>query len=311
MAARISQGDPWSDGKPCQKGSIIIIKGEDDKHRTLAPRLRKFGVDDSKVHIISKAADKATSSERIFSLLQDVPELHRLVQAMGDVRMIIIDPIQHFYGGALSGKVNPNSDPSIRAVLGPLHQLAEDTGIAVLGVTHLNKASQQEAMYRIGGSIGLMGLPRAVWLLKASDDPNGPRYLQNMKLSVERPAPGIVFRFHPDDGTILFSGEHCPSVNELFRMADGTEDSSMVAKAALWLRALLANGPMFQRDIAEEAALAGYSPTTLLRANRDAGVKHRRIGMAGRSAVYEWFIPDADRQDRQDAIIIHPENSTE
>jgi hypothetical protein len=45
--------------------------------------------------------------------------------------------------------------------MGPLHQVAERNKCAILVVAHLNKGMGGNPLYRVGGSIGLPGLPGA------------------------------------------------------------------------------------------------------------------------------------------------------
>src|SRR6185437_6020122 len=50
----------------------------------------------------------------------------------------------------------------IRAVLAPIEAMAEKTKVAVLIIAHFNKKEDSSMIYRIGGSIGLVGAARSV-----------------------------------------------------------------------------------------------------------------------------------------------------
>ena len=70
---------------------------------------------------------------------------------------IIIDPLMAFLGA----DVDSHNDHAVRRAMHPLHQLALDTGAAVLVIRHLNKGQGGKAIYRGGGSIGFIGAARA------------------------------------------------------------------------------------------------------------------------------------------------------
>ncbi|MGA2233549.1 MAG: AAA family ATPase, partial [Tepidisphaeraceae bacterium] len=53
VAARVSTGTPFPDGTPCERGSVLIISGEDDPHDTIRPRLDAHHADVSCIHLLS------------------------------------------------------------------------------------------------------------------------------------------------------------------------------------------------------------------------------------------------------------------
>lgn len=63
----------------------------------------------------------------------------------------------------LPGDVNSFRDQDVRAALGPLSTFAEEAGVAVVAVRHLNKKTGGPAIYRGGGSIGITGAARVEW----------------------------------------------------------------------------------------------------------------------------------------------------
>jgi putative DNA primase/helicase len=60
---------------------------------------------------------------RMFSLVTDLDLLRRKVAEVGDVRMIQIDPLSAYLG---NGQVDSYRTPDVRAVLGPVVELAAD-----------------------------------------------------------------------------------------------------------------------------------------------------------------------------------------
>lgn len=100
-AARVSIGNRWPDGAPCETGSIIIVSGEDGPGDTIRPRLDAHYADCSKVHLLSAVRkvdfDSGKPSEVMFTLA-DVEALELALQRVADCKLIVIDPIGSFLG---------------------------------------------------------------------------------------------------------------------------------------------------------------------------------------------------------------------
>ena len=111
VAARISTGSQWPDGSGnAPLGSVLLMSAEDDLDDTIVPRLRTMDADLSKI----RAFDK------VCTLSKGLLEIENELIAMGDCRLIVIDPISCYLGKGVDG--NSNSD--VRGVLAPLAQLA-------------------------------------------------------------------------------------------------------------------------------------------------------------------------------------------
>ena len=83
-------------------------------------------------------------------------------------RLVIVDVLMAF----LPGKVDRHKDQDVRVVLSRLSAMAEETGALLLLLRHLNKTSGGPAIYRGGGSIGIVGAARAGYLV--ARDPDDP-----------------------------------------------------------------------------------------------------------------------------------------
>ena len=71
MAARVSTGQPWPDGTPCDRGSVLLVTAEDDPGDTIRPRLDAQGADVSRVHQLAglhRQEIDGSNAEAIFSL---------------------------------------------------------------------------------------------------------------------------------------------------------------------------------------------------------------------------------------------------
>ncbi len=76
------------------------------------------------------------------------------------------------------GDTDSHKNAEVRALLARLAELATRCNVALLAVTHLNKASTLPALYRAMGSLAFVAAARAVWaVVKDKDDPLGRRRL--------------------------------------------------------------------------------------------------------------------------------------
>ena len=163
IAATVSVGGDW----PCNEGSapegdVIILSAEDGIADTIVPRLIAAGANRDRIHIVAAATKPDGTGRKTFSLKADVDLLEREVGQIGTVRLIIIDPISAYMGGA-----DGNGNVETREVLEPLAEMANRLGIAVVAVTHLNKggAGGQTALNRFAGSIAFVAAARSAYLI--------------------------------------------------------------------------------------------------------------------------------------------------
>ena len=139
LAARVSMGAalPCGEGVAPQ-GSVIILSAEDSDSDTIVPRLHAARADLGSVHIVKIVATDDEDGRRGFSLQADLGALERMIEKLGDVRLVIIDPISSYLGRGLDS--HRNSD--VRGVLEPLSEMAERLGVAVVSVTHFTKLTR-------------------------------------------------------------------------------------------------------------------------------------------------------------------------
>jgi hypothetical protein len=161
LAARVSRGDvlPAGEGQ-APLGNVIILSSEDDPADTIRPRLEVMGADLERIHFISMVKEKSGKGKRGFDLTQDIERLERLIQEIGNVALIIIDPMSAYMGKP--GKLDSYRTSDVRAVLSPLGEMAARCGVAIVGVDHLNKTAGLKALLRIAGSIAFAAAPRSL-----------------------------------------------------------------------------------------------------------------------------------------------------
>lgn len=288
MAAKVSSGKDWPDHTSPSAGKVIILQCEDDVAETVVPRIIQYGADLLKVHFV-EGVKTTDGGDRMISLFTDLKKLEELIRRERDVRLVIIDPLQAYLGAGLSNKINPHADAHIRAILTPVKVLAEEYGVAVVGVVHLNKDAQKDMMYRVGGSIALVGLPRSIWLLQWNRDPNGFRYFQSMKSNRRAGVSGLAFKIDRDTGEVSFHDDvPVPSVLELLAP---TADRRPREEAKAFLRELLMGGPRESTEIHAEAEQNGINYGTLCSAKKELGIKSEKTCGVGRGGKWLWHLP--------------------
>src|SRR5262249_42922187 len=112
VASTISQGGVW----PCREGTspkrgVIMLSAEDGVADTIVPRLMAAGADREKVKIVTAVRQEDGTGRRIFSLTQDLDALETLITKLGDVGLVIIDPVDAYIGG----NVDSHKNAAVRA----------------------------------------------------------------------------------------------------------------------------------------------------------------------------------------------------
>ncbi|GEB94169.1 AAA family ATPase [Microbacterium lacticum] len=133
LAAGVTRGTFEGDLKG-QPASVLIVAGEDDISRQLAPRLNVAGADMSRVHVLQPTIETTAGQqiETVMQLTQDLPGIRQMLIDTG-AKMLILDPILSFVEG------NPNAQGDVRRALDPLAALARELNIALVVVMHFKK----------------------------------------------------------------------------------------------------------------------------------------------------------------------------
>jgi putative DNA primase/helicase len=97
IAAIVTAAGEWPvDRTRAKQGSVLILSAEDDPGDTIRPRLEAAGADLTRCHIIEAAQDIGADGklrQRGFSLIDDIARLDAELRRLGDVVLVIIDPI--------------------------------------------------------------------------------------------------------------------------------------------------------------------------------------------------------------------------
>ena len=279
----------WLAAEITNRGDAVIMSNPEDQLAAVkVPRLLAAKADTRLVHFWPGK----------MKLPQDVEMLEELVLFHG-VKLVTIDPIAKHVGGS-----DPNS------ALEPLAAMAERTGVAVVGVHHLNKrlpkdAHPQEAFG--GASGGWLGTVRFAHVLgpTGAGEPES-RFMGVAKANnAEDQQPSIEFYLDTvevdlPDGTVdetarlVYVNDTAPvSASEIVQWRGNgfrEENPEKKAVASEFLALLLMNGPVPAKDVFTKAAEHGVSKMTVRRAAEELGVVKKRVGF-GPGSYLVWELP--------------------
>jgi len=83
--------------------------------------------------------------------------------------LLVLDPLMSRIGSDL----DTHKDQEVRQGLEPLVALANETGMAIIGIIHHNKSGATDPLLAVIGSIGFVAVARSVsTIVRDADDPN-------------------------------------------------------------------------------------------------------------------------------------------
>lgn len=288
-----------------ERGSIVILSAEDDAADTIRPRLEAASADVTRCYILDAVRVGYTPDggeiRRGFSLERDLAALERMIQKIGDVALVIIDPLTAYLGSADSHK---NAD--VRALLAPLAELAARHGVAVIAVSHLSKGQTGDALLRVSGSIAFAAAARAAFAVVRDPANHARRLFLPLKNNLASDESGLAFTvegfrlpsgietsrivWEPDPVTVTADEALAPEVDR--------EERSAVQNAKLFLADLLAEVPVPERRVKAAAAGAGYAWATIRRAKKALGVEAVKGGL---KEGWTWRLPAKVLKTSEDA----------
>lgn len=291
MAATVTRGGEWPDGSKAASGRVVIWSGEDDAADTLIPRLMADKAALDRVHFVGDAT--GPDGPRPFDPARDVPSLVTRLKSLGDVRLIVVDPIV----SAVAGDSHKNAE--VRRGLQPLVDLAGEIGACLVGITHFTKGTAgRDTTERVTGSLAFAALARTV-MATACDTVTGDSLITRSKSNIGPTGGG--FRYALEQVTLdngirasrVHWGEALEgSARELIQEAEGEPGKPATGKRDVnaWLRDLLMIGPIKAREVYEAGAEAGHGERKLQRALAAIGGMSYRDGF-GKGASITWSLP--------------------
>ncbi len=284
LAATLSSGGLWPDGSDADVGNVVIWSGEDGVEDALVPRLMASGADCDNVHFINSVSKGKET--RFFDPATDIEPLHRKLEEIGNVRLLIIDPIV----SAVQGDSHKNAE--VRRGLQPLVELAGSLGCALLGITHFSKNTKQNApLERLTGSLAYGALARVVLVVseRENEGGNSEHVLCRAKSNIGPDSGGFkytvqqsVLKEYPEiiASSIQWGEALEGSAQEILSSAG---DSSVLQSAKDYLLEILSDYELPCSLIYEGTSI---SKRTLQRAKKELGILSKKIG-----CDWHWSLP--------------------
>lgn len=285
LAARLTRGTEWPDGEPVETSAgAVIVTTEDGIGDTIRPRLEEAGANLDRVSVVQLIPEEEGPG-RVPVLPDDAELLLGECERIG-ASLLVIDPLM----AHLAAETNSYRDQDVRRAMAPLSEAAERHGVAIAVLRHLNKATGGSAIYRGGGSIGIIGAARVGLMVGRDPDDEGRVVLACSKNNIAARPDSLAFRLvssdrDPGTAVLRWEGVSPLSAEDLCRPpAKGTARDD----AADWLEAFLDDGPRASADVFGAGKAAGHSEKTLYRAKDELGIEVRKRGFNG---GWEWALP--------------------
>jgi len=193
----------------------------------------------------------------------------------------------------LAGGIDAHRDQDVRRALHALSATAERTGAALVIVRHLNKAPGGNALYRGGGSIGIIGAARAGMLIAPDPAEERRRILACTKSNLAEKPKSLAYRLVGDEqhdcARVVWDGPSDLTADALLNPPRESKRDD----AGQFLEDLLADGPVPTSEIKRHAAAEDISERTLKRAKQELGVEAVREGKSGEigGGLWYWRLP--------------------
>jgi hypothetical protein len=300
LAARRSRGwpmPPLAGGvQVSEPGDVLLLSAEDDVARTILPRLVAAGADLDRVHSLDaiRVCESDADGQPVVLPL-DVAPIEKVITE-NKVKLAIVDPFMAF----LDGGLDSNKDSDVRRCLHKLKLLAEKHGIALILVRHLNKmVSVSAALYRGGGSIGIIGAARSALLVGRHPDKPQVHVLAANKCNLAAKPKSLAYTMEPAGNVarIGWMGEVDLSADDILAHPGGKKKTK-VQKCIDDIRGLLSDGPMDSDALHKKLREAGYGSTTIKVAKSAIGVVTRRKGF-GKDGKWVAELPKGDEEDAE------------
>jgi AAA domain len=250
LVARVTRGDPMPGQKTGERaGHVIMITPEDSPQTSCARRLRAAGAELGMVH------DLTETTAGPFEIPGDLPVLRAAIDEIGDVAMVIIDPLSAVSSVSLS-----TASRVRQQIMSPLQRLARDTGVAIVVIHHTVKSGA------IGGSKTITDAARSVMTVTLDEEDTRVRVLEVTKSNIASGGQAAV-RYVVEGDWPLTAVTYLPA-----SAADVSEGSDPSLSPALRVASVASDGqPHTAQQVAREAGCAYALARQLLARMENAG----------------------------------------
>lgn len=298
LTATMTAGGRWPDGEINQQTrSVLIWSSEDNPEDTIVPRLMAAGADLDRVRIIDACINDAGEKEP-FDPAKHIGRLRETMEELGDVGIIMLDPIVSAVGGDMH-KAN-----DVRRALQGLVDLAEEFDCAVLGITHFSKGSAaSNPADRVIGSQAFGALARTV-LVAAKQEDSEDRVLARAKSNISMDTGGCSYGVHETtlDGGItttvvqwgdVIEGTARDILSSVESIGGDDQDGD---DPASFLRQVLSAGRIPAKEATKTMKENGYTTKQIRTARNKLRVTIEREGF-GPGSTSMWSLPVWQKED--------------
>jgi hypothetical protein len=317
LAACLSKGLPafGMSYDRAKTGDTLFIQCEDDYADTVVPRLLAAGADRNHTHQVEGIRGK--DGKLVPFNLAYFQALERELENRPEVRLVVIDPAGAYVG---STGVDDYKDSELRALLGPLAEMAARRRVCIILIKHLIKGTAAKAVHKVSGSAGYVNTVRAAFVVVPSEEDPDRKLFLPLKFNPGRHPEGRAYRFksisedarqvildayggHLDEEARTQLGKQLVQLEWEVAPVSTTADDAFaeagqrgkagkdVERAAEWLTGFLAGGPQ-PSDLCVSQGNKALGLTRQLKWWRDAvlkailGGQPRKLGFG---AEGQWY----------------------
>jgi putative DNA primase/helicase len=143
------------------------------------------------VEIVSMVRDN--DKDRMFSLVTDLTLLRQRIAEVGDVRLVLIDPVSAYLG---VGRIDSFRTSDVRSVLAPVVDLAAELKVAIVGIMHFNKkVDVTNALLRISDSLAFGATARHVYAVVDDSENKRKLFVKGKNNLARSDIKGLAYEF--------------------------------------------------------------------------------------------------------------------
>jgi hypothetical protein len=288
----------WASNLSREQKSSVLVSAEDSPTHTTKWRLGAAEADQT--YIYHAAILPVLGNGKDPEWLARIREWIATTRAV----MLVLDPLNAF----LDAQTDSYKDQHVRHVLASIDGVARETGCGIVYVMHLTKATGNNPLQRIAGSVAFTAAARSVVLMAPETDAQAPeRLVAHVKCNVAEKAPTQRWRVNPilipgqngarDSRTarLDYLGLSDVDVYTLLAPREDSDGKSERDEAKEIIVLMLTSGDCLSSDLERAVRESGISARTYDTARRELGVRAFQRGRKWYSRIVTS--QDANAQD--------------
>lgn len=307
MAARITQGGShgsWPDPTPTEPGIVVFVSREDDFHDTIEPRVSAAGANLDCVKNIEGVTNARSEVDTFDWGPEHIERLCNSVRSIGNVKLIIIDPVFQTVEGDAS------SNQKVQRAFERLARLAKFLDVAILGLAHVVKSAKgKDPLNRVAGPLAVGGAPRSILVTAKIQDESSEIEGSHVLVRVTTLNNALGGHAYAIEGCsvdggngpietskIVWKQSLDGTASEIIEKAERKESTEKsiekLDKAIALLKDKLKDGPCTHSEIEKSAKDVGVSDRNLQKAKKELGIISEKQKGAGQFSPFEWRLPE-------------------